>query len=50
LIKIRPYKRCELCKLFCTSRSNISRYINEMMLVIPIQEDESRRVFIGEFK
>lgn len=50
LIKIRPYKRCELCRLFETGKSNISRYIDEMMLVIPIQEDDERRVFIGEFK
>jgi hypothetical protein len=50
LIKTRPYKRSELCVLFETGKSNISRYIDEMMLVLPVQEDEQRRVFIGEFK
>ena len=46
LLKQRPYKRIELARLFSVHRSMITRLINEMMLVLPVQEDEKRRVYI----
>ena len=38
LLKQKKYKRSELAKLFGVNRSTISKDINSMSVIIPIQE------------